>query len=93
LTLRCTYTPSPITGPTVVLAIRFRYIKAVVEAVANAVVNVVAEAALKKPGRLGKPVVIEPDKGKNESHDKDVYTAFKELIKVEDYKASYLEAL
>jgi len=27
LTLRITYTPSPITGPTVVLAIRFRYIK------------------------------------------------------------------
>jgi len=38
-------------------------------------------------------VVIELDKGENESHDKNVYTAFKELIKVEDYEASYLEAL
>ena len=38
-------------------------------------------------------MVIEPDKGENESHDKDAYAAFKELIKVEDYKASYLEAL
>ena len=38
-------------------------------------------------------MVIELDKGKNESHDKDVYTTFKELIKVEDYEASYLEAL
>jgi len=28
LTLRITYTPSPLTGPTVVLAIRFRYTKA-----------------------------------------------------------------
>jgi len=38
-------------------------------------------------------VVIELDKGEGKSYNKDAYTAFKELIKVEDYKASYLEAL
>jgi hypothetical protein len=63
--------------------------KAVVEAAANAA----AEAALEELGRLGKPVVIEPDKGGNKGHDKDAYAAFKESIKVEDHKASYLEAL
>jgi hypothetical protein len=44
-------------------------------------------------GGLGKPVVIEPDNNKAESHDKGVYAAFKEAIKVEDYKASYIETL
>ena len=68
-------------------------IKAVVEAAANAAANAVAEAALEELGGLGKLVVIKPDKGENESHDKDAYTAFKESIEVEDYKASYLEAL
>ena len=63
--------------------------KAVVEAAANAA----AEAAPEGPGRLGEPVVIEPDEGENESHDEDAYAAFEELIEVEDYKASYLEAL
>ena len=38
-------------------------------------------------------MVIEPDKGENKSHDKNVYTTFKESIKVEDRKASYLKAL
>ena len=38
-------------------------------------------------------MVIEPDKGESESHSKGVYAAFKEAIKVEDYEASYLEAL
>jgi hypothetical protein len=38
-------------------------------------------------------VVIEPDKGENESHDENAYAAFKESIEVEDYEASYLEAL
>jgi hypothetical protein len=38
-------------------------------------------------------VVIEPDKGESESYNEDVYAAFKESIEVEDYKASYLEAL
>ena len=32
-------------------------------------------------------MVIEPDKGKNKSYNKDAYTTFKEAIKVEDYKA------
>ena len=38
-------------------------IKAVVEAAANAAANAAAEAALEEPGRLGEPVVIEPDEG------------------------------
>jgi len=63
-------------------------IKAVVEA-ANAAANVVAEAALEEPGGLGELVVIEPDKGENESRNKDAYAAFEELIEVEDYEASY----
>ena len=67
--------------------------KAVVEAAANAAAEAAAEAALEEPGGLGEPVVIEPDKGENESHDKDAYAAFKELIEVEDYEALYLEAL
>jgi hypothetical protein len=59
--------------------------------VANAATNIAAEAALEELGelgelgKLGKLVVIELDKGENKSHDKDVYTAFKELIEVEDY--------
>ena len=53
----------------------------------------VVEVALEELGRLDKLVVIELDKGKSESHDKNAYAAFKELIKVEDYEASYLEAL
>jgi hypothetical protein len=38
-------------------------------------------------------VVIEPDNNKTESDDKGVYAVFKEVIKVEDYKASYIETL
>ena len=38
-------------------------------------------------------MVIEPDEGENESHDEDAYAAFEESIEVEDYEASYLEAL
>ncbi|XTI92632.1 hypothetical protein V2W45_1347143 [Cenococcum geophilum] len=68
-------------------------IKAVVEAAANAAVNAAAEAAPEEPGGPGKPVVIEPDEGENESHDEDAYAAFEESIEVEDYEASYLEAL
>ena len=67
--------------------------KAVVEAAASAAANAAAEAALEELGGLGEPVVIEPDEGENESHDEDAYAAFEELIEVEDYKASYLEAL
>ena len=67
--------------------------KAVVEAAANAAADAAAEAALEEPGGLGELVVIEPDEGENESHDKNAYAAFKESIKVEDREASYLEAL
>ena len=63
--------------------------KVVVEAAAN----VVVKAALEELGRLGKLMVIELDKGESESHNNNAYAAFRELIKVEDYKASYLEAL
>ena len=63
--------------------------KAAVEVAANAV----AEALLGEPGGPGKPVVIEPDDDESESHDKGAYAAFKEAIKVEDYKASDIEAL
>jgi len=67
--------------------------KAVVKAAAKAAANAAAEAAPEEPGGPGKPVVIELDKGENESHDEDAYAAFKESIEVEDYEASYLEAL
>jgi hypothetical protein len=38
-----------------------------------------------RPGGLREPVVI--------SHDGGAYATFNEAIKVEDYKASYIEAL
>ena len=63
--------------------------KAAVEAAANAV----AEALPGEPGGPSKPVVIEPDNDKSESHNKGTYAAFKEAIKVENYKASNIEAL
>ncbi|XTI87391.1 hypothetical protein V2W45_1330071 [Cenococcum geophilum] len=68
-------------------------VKAAVEAAANIAANAVAEAPLGELGRLGKPVVIEPDNNETKSDDKGAYTVFKEAIKVEDYKASYIEAL
>ena len=38
-------------------------------------------------------MAIEPDNNESKSRDKGVYAAFKEAVKVEDYKASYIEAL
>ena len=61
--------------------------------VAEAAANAAAEAAPEEPGGPGEPVVIEPDEGKSESHNEGAYAAFKEAVKVEDYKASNLEAL
>ena len=63
------------------------------KAVAEAAANAAAEAAPEEPGRPGEPVVIEPDEGESESHDKGAYAAFGDANKVEDYEASYLEAL
>ena len=63
--------------------------KAAVEAAANAV----AEALPGELGGPGEPVVIEPDDDESESHNEGAYAAFKEAIKVEDYKASNIEAL
>jgi hypothetical protein len=68
-------------------------IKAVVEAAPNIAANVAVEVAPEEPGRPGEPVVIEPDEGESESHDEGAYAAFKDAIEVEDYEASYLEAL
>ena len=51
------------------------------------------EAPLGELGRLGKPVVIEPDNNKTKSDDKGIYAVFKEVIEVEDYKAFYIETL
>jgi hypothetical protein len=68
-------------------------VKVVAEAAANIAVNAVAEAPLEELGGLGKPVVIEPDNNKTKSNNKDAYATFKEAIKVEDYEASYIEAL
>ena len=67
--------------------------KAVVEAAANAAANAAAEAAPEEPGGPGEPVVIEPDEGESESHNKGAYAAFKKAIKVKDYKTSNLKAL
>ena len=67
--------------------------EAVAEATANAAVNAVAEAPLGEPGGPGKPVVIEPDNDETKSYNEGVYAAFEEAIKVEDYKAFYIETL
>jgi hypothetical protein len=64
-------------------------IKAVAKAAANTAANAAAEAA-PEPGRLGEPVVIEPDEGESESHDEGTYAAFEEAIEVKDHEASYL---
>jgi len=64
-----------------------------IKAVAEVAVNAAAEAAPEEPGRLDEPVVIESDEGESESHDEGVYAAFEEVIEVEDYEASDLEAL
>ena len=66
--------------------------EAVVNIAVNAAANAVAEAPPGEPGGRGKPVVIEPDNNKSKSYDKGAYAAFKEAIKVEDYKA-FIEAL
>ena len=69
----------------------------VAEATANVAINVatnaIVEAVLEELGGLGEPVVIEPDEGESEGHDKGVYAAFEEAIEVKEYKASDLEAL
>ena len=52
-----------------------------------------AEAPLGEPGGPGELVVIEPDNDETKSDDKGAYAVFKEVIKVEDYKASYIESL
>ena len=38
-------------------------------------------------------MVIEPDDDESESHDEGAYAAFEEVIEVEDYEASDIEAL
>ena len=38
-------------------------------------------------------MAIELDDDESESHDKGAYAAFEEAIEVEDYEASYIEAL
>ena len=63
------------------------------EVVAGLAANAVAEAPLGEPGGLGKLITIEPDNNKSKSHDEGACAAFKEAIKVEDYEASYIEAL
>ena len=67
--------------------------KPATEAVAGPAVNTVAEAPLGEPGGSGEPVTIEPDDDESESHDEGACAAFEEAIKVEDYEASYIEAL
>ena len=68
-------------------------IKVVVEVVANAAANAVVEAPLGELGGPAKLVVIEPDNDKTEGDNEGAYTVFEEAIKVEDYEASYIEAL
>ena len=68
-------------------------VKAVVEAAVEAAANAVVEVLLGEPGGPGKLVVIELDNDENKSHDEGAYAVFKEAIKVEDYKASNVEAL
>ena len=63
------------------------------EEAAKVVADAAAETAPEGLRGLSEPVVIEPDEGESESHDKGAYAAFKEAIEVEDYEASYLEAL
>ena len=68
-------------------------VKAAAEAAANTAANAAVEAPLGEPGRPGEPVVIEPDDDETESDNEGAYTVFKEVIKVEDYKTSYIETL
>ena len=68
-------------------------IKVVVDVAANTAANIAIEAVLEGLGGLGKLVVIEPDNNKTKSDNKGAYAVFKEVIKVEDYKASYIESL
>ena len=68
-------------------------VKVAVEAAANTAVNTVVEAPLGELGGPDKLVVIEPDNNKTKSDNKGAYAVFKEVIKVEDYKASYIESL
>ena len=68
-------------------------VKAAAEAPANTAANAVVEAPPGELGGLGKLVVIEPDNDETESDDKGAYAVFEEVIKVEDYKASYIETL
>ena len=51
------------------------------------------EAPLGELGGPGELVVIEPDDDETKSNDKGAYAVFKEVIEVEDYKASYIETL
>jgi hypothetical protein len=41
---------------------------------------------------VGKLVIIKPNNNKNKSYSKGIYTAFKKVIKVENYKV-YIKAL
>ena len=68
-------------------------VKVVAEAAANIAANAAVEAPPGEPGRPGKLVVIEPDNNEAKSDNKGAYAVFKEVIKVEDYKASYIETL
>ena len=51
------------------------------------------QTPLEKLDGPSKLVAIELDNYKSESHNKGAYAAFKEAIEVEDYEASYIEAL
>ena len=80
-------------SPKEALKARVAAYKEAIEEAVKAAANAVAEAPLGEPGRLGKLVTIEPDNNKSKSYDKGVCAAFKKAIKVEDYEASYIEAL
>ena len=54
----------------------------VAEVVVNAVANTAAEVALEELSRLGKLVVIEPDKSESKSHNEEA----------EDHEVFYLKA-
>ena len=68
-------------------------IKVVAEAAVNIAANAVVETPPGEPGGLGEPVVIELDNDETKSDDEGAYAVFKEVIEVEDYKASYIETL
>ena len=89
--------PTQIVSPKKALKARVAAHKEAIEEVAKVAAEAVANAVVEAPpgelGGPGKPAAIEPNDDEGKSHDEGAYAALKEAIEVEDYEASYIEAL